>query len=170
VGCVSALGTAPPLGCAGWLRHYRYDPRAEAVVLRPGYVWHCPVRLHPDDPVLADEQWQHVANRLMTATGLHQAGCRWIAVRHADDHIHLVATLSTSAPANVCTPTATTSSCGKRAGSWNANSDWSLPLRRQDGGARTDPGRTREGCAAWPATHHPGGATAAGRSLRRHQP
>lgn len=83
-----------------------------------GYVWHCPVRLHPDDPVLADEQWQHVANRLMTATGLHQAGCRWIAVRHADDHIHLVATLSTSAPANVCTPAATTCSCGKRAGSW----------------------------------------------------
>jgi hypothetical protein len=33
------------------------------------------------------------AQRLMTAIGLQQEGCRWIAVRHADDHIHLVATL-----------------------------------------------------------------------------
>src|SRR5207248_3838093 len=24
---------------------------------------------------------------------IHQAGCRWIAIRHADDHIHLMATL-----------------------------------------------------------------------------
>jgi hypothetical protein len=51
------------------------------------------VRLHPDDPTLTDEQWQHIAERLMRSTGIHQAGCRWIAVRHADDHIHLVATL-----------------------------------------------------------------------------
>jgi ABC-type glutathione transport system ATPase component len=24
-------------------------------------VWHCPVRLHPDDPVLTDQQWQRIA-------------------------------------------------------------------------------------------------------------
>lgn len=29
----------------------------------------------------------------MRATGIAQAGCRWIAVRHAEDHIHLVASL-----------------------------------------------------------------------------
>jgi hypothetical protein len=74
-------------------RFYRFDPKAGAVVPRRGYVWHCPVRLHPDDPVLSDRQWEHIAHRLMTATGIDQAGCRWIAVRHADDHIHLVATL-----------------------------------------------------------------------------
>ncbi|HEY0637612.1 MAG TPA: relaxase/mobilization nuclease domain-containing protein [Pseudonocardiaceae bacterium] len=82
-----------PAGAPQWLPHYRYDAHADAVVRRPGYVWHCPVRLHPDDPTLTDEQWQTIAERLMRATGIDQAGCRWIAVRHADDHIHLMATL-----------------------------------------------------------------------------
>jgi hypothetical protein len=88
-----AAGAPLPRDAPPWVRHYRYDPRRKAVVLRPGYVWHCPVRLHPDDPTLSDAQWQQIAQRLMQATGIHQAGCRWIAVRHADDHIHLVATL-----------------------------------------------------------------------------
>jgi len=88
-----AAGASLPRDAPAWVRHYRYDPRRKAVVLRPGYVWHCPVRLHPDDPILSDVQWRQIAQRLMQATGIHQAGCRWIAVRHADDHIHLVATL-----------------------------------------------------------------------------
>ena len=66
-----------------------YGPR------RP--VWHYPIRAHPDDPVLADEQWAEIAREVMHATGLARrtdgGGCRWFAVRHADDHIHLVATL-----------------------------------------------------------------------------
>ncbi len=62
-------------------------------MLRPGYVWHCPVRLAPGDRTLADAQWEMIAQRLMKAVGIHQDGARWIAVRHADDHIHLVATL-----------------------------------------------------------------------------
>jgi len=86
-------GAPLPADAPPWVRYYKYDPKAKAVVLRPGWVWHCPVRLHPDDPILSDDQWQHIAQRLMQATGIHQAGCRWVAVRHADDHIHLVATL-----------------------------------------------------------------------------
>jgi hypothetical protein len=83
----------PPREAPEWVRWHRYDPKAQRIVLRPGYVWHCPVRLAPDDPTLTDAQWEMIAQRLMTATGLQQEGCRWIAVRHADDHIHLVATL-----------------------------------------------------------------------------
>lgn len=83
----------PPREAPEWVRWHRYDPKAQRIVLRPGYVWHCPVRLAPDDPTLTDAQWDMIAQRLMTATGLQQEGCRWIAVRHADDHIHLVATL-----------------------------------------------------------------------------
>ncbi|UJW35172.1 relaxase/mobilization nuclease domain-containing protein [Saccharothrix sp. AJ9571] len=83
----------PPSLAPDWLKLYRYDPKAQEIVLKDGYVWHCPVRLHPDDPVLSDKQWEHIAQRLMDATGIHQAGCRWIAVRHADDHIHLMAVL-----------------------------------------------------------------------------
>ncbi|MFL6120227.1 relaxase/mobilization nuclease domain-containing protein [Actinophytocola sp.] len=83
----------PPREAPEWVRWHRYDPKAERIVLRPGYVWHCPVRLHADDPTLTDAQWEMIAQRLMTAVGIQQEGARWIAVRHADDHIHLVATL-----------------------------------------------------------------------------
>ncbi|CNF72071.1 Uncharacterised protein [Mycobacterium tuberculosis] len=61
-------------------------------------VWHCAVRAAPEDPVLADEQWAQIAAEIMKRTGLAPAGdvdaVRWIAVRHADDHIHIVATLA----------------------------------------------------------------------------
>ncbi|GAA4009720.1 hypothetical protein GCM10022247_34820 [Allokutzneria multivorans] len=86
-------GAPLPPGAPSWLQHYAYDKRTDSVQLRQGWVWHCPVRLHPSDPTLSDAQWEHIAERLMRASGIHQAGCRWIAVRHADDHIHLVATL-----------------------------------------------------------------------------
>lgn len=60
------------------------------------HVWHCSVRTAPDDPILGDEQWADIARRIVAATGIDPndgAGCRWAAVRHADDHIHIVATL-----------------------------------------------------------------------------
>jgi hypothetical protein len=61
-------------------------------------VWHLPVRTAPEDPVLTDEQWAQVAEEIMARTGLAPPGddgaVRWIAVRHAQDHIHIVATLA----------------------------------------------------------------------------
>ncbi|WP_435602299.1 mobilization protein [Streptomyces sp. bgisy130] len=60
-------------------------------------VWHCPVRAAPEDPILTDEQWADVARRIVAAAGIAPDGdeeaCRWVAVRHADDHIHIAATL-----------------------------------------------------------------------------
>jgi len=62
----------------------------------PGHVWHCPVRTAPGDRYLTDEEWAEVARRIVHATGIAEhgddAGCRWIAVRHAEDHIHIMAT------------------------------------------------------------------------------
>ena len=61
-----------------------------------GHVWHCAIRAAPEDPILTDEQWAQVARRIVHATGIapnrDPDGCRWIAARHADDHIHIVAT------------------------------------------------------------------------------
>lgn len=61
------------------------------------HVWHCPVRTDPGDRRLSDTEWAEVARRVVHATGVAEDGdeqaCRWIAVRHADDHIHIVATL-----------------------------------------------------------------------------
>ncbi|MEV4628220.1 relaxase/mobilization nuclease domain-containing protein [Micromonospora sp. NPDC049523] len=60
-------------------------------------VWHCSIHNHPDDPTLSDQQWQRVATEVATVTGLAPHGdtdaVRWIGIRHADTHIHLVATL-----------------------------------------------------------------------------
>src|SRR6185436_16217334 len=60
-------------------------------------VWHCSVRNHAEDRYLTDAQWAHIAGELMAAVGLapqgDSAAVRWVAVRHNDDHIHLVATL-----------------------------------------------------------------------------
>jgi hypothetical protein len=86
-------GRRVPPGAPAWVRQYRYDTKKNIVVRRPGFVWHTPVRLHPTDRTLTDREWEHVAERLMRATGIQQAGCRWIAVRHGKDHIHLMATL-----------------------------------------------------------------------------
>lgn len=61
------------------------------------HVWHCSVRTAPGDRHLSDEEWNTVAQRVVHATGIAPEGdpdgCRWIAVRHAEDHIHIVATL-----------------------------------------------------------------------------
>lgn len=60
------------------------------------HVWHCPVRTAPEDRPLSDAEWADVAQRIVAAAGIAPAGddlaCRWIAVRHADDHIHILAT------------------------------------------------------------------------------
>ncbi|MGY5013222.1 relaxase/mobilization nuclease domain-containing protein [Streptomyces sp. 900105755] len=62
----------------------------------PQHVWHCPVRTAPGDRYLTDEEWAEVARHVVAATGIAPEGddkaCRWIAVRHADDHIHIMAT------------------------------------------------------------------------------
>ncbi|WP_326593641.1 relaxase/mobilization nuclease domain-containing protein [Streptomyces brevispora] len=60
------------------------------------HVWHCSVRAAPEDRALSDEEWATVARRVLNAAGIAPDGdpdaCRWVAVRHAEDHIHIVAT------------------------------------------------------------------------------
>ncbi|MEV5507897.1 relaxase/mobilization nuclease domain-containing protein [Streptomyces orinoci] len=60
------------------------------------HVWHCPVRAAPEDRYLSDTEWGEIAQRIVQAAGIAPTGddlaCRWIAVRHADDHIHILAT------------------------------------------------------------------------------
>ena len=64
----------------------------------PKPVWHCSVRAAPDDRLLSDAEWARVAAHIMHRTGLapdgDDLGVRWVAIRHAPDHIHLVATLA----------------------------------------------------------------------------
>ena len=59
--------------------------------------WHCSVRADPGDRHLDDADWAAIARRIVTAVGIAPEGdttaCRWVAVRHAEDHIHIAATL-----------------------------------------------------------------------------
>jgi hypothetical protein len=62
-------------------------------------VWHCSMRAAPDDRMLSDDEWAAIAHEVMHRTGLSPYGqedeaVRWIAVRHGDDHVHLVAMLA----------------------------------------------------------------------------
>ncbi|MFK0107905.1 relaxase/mobilization nuclease domain-containing protein [Streptomyces sp. NPDC091217] len=99
-------GFVPDPGPEGSLGHNeRMDQLVKALDLRvrqagdhapAGHVWHCSLRAAPEDRILTDAEWAQVARRIVHATGIapdgDPDGCRWIAVRHADDHIHIVAT------------------------------------------------------------------------------
>ncbi len=71
----------------------RYAERGERTP-----VWHCPLRTAPADRVLTDGEWAEVAVDLMHRTGIaprgDDGGCRWVAVRHDEVSIHVVAVLA----------------------------------------------------------------------------
>ncbi|MFJ1880515.1 relaxase/mobilization nuclease domain-containing protein [Streptomyces sp. NPDC088137] len=60
------------------------------------HVWHCSIRATETDRHLSDDDWADIARRVVAATGIAPTddpdGCRWVAVRHAPDHIHIAAT------------------------------------------------------------------------------
>ncbi|MEU4472403.1 relaxase [Micromonospora sp. NPDC023888] len=87
----------------------RRDCRALTAMLeqpvRAGYrppikfVWHASMRLAPEDRhrTVSDTTWANMAVQMLTEVGVATTaadpGLRWIAMRHADDHVHIVATL-----------------------------------------------------------------------------
>jgi hypothetical protein len=63
----------------------------------PGPVWQCSLRNDAGDEVLSDDQWRVVVRDLLDRTGIaprgDSGGCRWVMVRHAQDHVHVEAVL-----------------------------------------------------------------------------
>jgi hypothetical protein len=65
----------------------------------PRPVWHCSMRAAPEDRILSDDEWAAIAHDVLDRTGLSPYGqedeaVRWVAVRHGEDHIHIVAMLA----------------------------------------------------------------------------
>ena len=62
-------------------------------------VWHTVMRAATRDKTLSDDEWAQIAGDVVNRTGLSRygeedEGVRWIAVRHGDDHIHIVGMLA----------------------------------------------------------------------------
>jgi hypothetical protein len=61
-------------------------------------VYHLAIAAAKEDPVLTDAQWADIAAEFLHRIGLAPRGddgaVRWVAIRHADDHVHVVATLA----------------------------------------------------------------------------
>jgi hypothetical protein len=96
-------GLEPPLGRRGRYRPGRLadllDSPLDLLEREAGrFVWHCALRAAPGDRRLSDGEWQELAEDVMDRTGIapqgDDGGCRWVAVRHDEDHIHLVAVLA----------------------------------------------------------------------------
>jgi hypothetical protein len=100
---------ATPRGCYDFralVRWLEELPRAAGVLRRadgwqegPGWVWHASLRLAPQDRhrSISDQMWAHIVQEVLRGAGLiadpDEAGVRWVAVRHAEDHVHIVASL-----------------------------------------------------------------------------
>ncbi len=59
--------------------------------------YHLAISAAPTDRLLSDAQWADIAGQYLDRLGLAEHGdtgaVRWVAVRHADNHVHVVATL-----------------------------------------------------------------------------
>jgi len=89
------VGLTDPAVAAGVPLH-EPTPGANGKV-PPGPVWQCSLRNDASDRILSDDEWRDVARDLLHRTGIAHRGdtgaCRWVMVRHADDHIHIAAVL-----------------------------------------------------------------------------
>ncbi|MBP1782711.1 hypothetical protein J3R08_002561 [Micromonospora sp. HB375] len=94
-----------PKATAGGRRDFRALTALLEQPVRAGYrppnkfVWHASMRLAPEDRhrAISDSTWAGMAVQMLTEVGIATTatdpGLRWIAMRHADDHVHIVATL-----------------------------------------------------------------------------
>ncbi|MFF0103349.1 relaxase [Micromonospora sp. NPDC005257] len=99
------LADLEPKAAAGGKRDFRVLTALLEQPVRAGYrppdkfVWHASMRLAPEDRrrTISDSMWAGMAVQMLTEVGVATAatdpGLRWIAMRHADDHVHIVATL-----------------------------------------------------------------------------
>ena len=70
-----------------WVADMEWCAQQRPEVANP--VWHCSIRAAPEDRILSDAEWGRIAREHAERMGLQDHP--WVAVRHADDHVHVVA-------------------------------------------------------------------------------
>ncbi len=80
-----SVAVTDPTKPGQWVANMRRAYRGRDDVSRP--VWQCSLRTAPEDRRLSDAEWADAAQTFAERLGF--AKHPWVAVRHADDHIHL---------------------------------------------------------------------------------
>jgi len=80
-----SIPVTDPTKSGQWVANMRRAYRGRDDVARP--VWQCSLRTAPEDRRLSDAEWADAAQVFAERLGFDQHP--WVAVRHADDHIHL---------------------------------------------------------------------------------
>ena len=70
-----------------WAAELREAAASRPDITKP--IWQVSLRCAPEDQALTDTEWRDAATAFMTRMGLEDRP--WVVVRHADDHVHLVA-------------------------------------------------------------------------------
>lgn len=70
-----------------WAAELREAAASRPEITKP--IWQVSLRCAPEDRSLTDAEWRDAATAFMTRMGLEDRP--WVVVRHADDHVHLVA-------------------------------------------------------------------------------
>lgn len=70
-----------------WAAELREAAASRPEITKP--IWQVSLRCAPGDRALTDTEWRDAATAFMTQMGLEDRP--WVVVRHADDHVHLVA-------------------------------------------------------------------------------
>jgi len=70
-----------------WAAELREAAASRPEISKP--IWQVSLRCAPEDRALTDAEWRDAATVFMTRMGLEERP--WVVVRHADDHVHLVA-------------------------------------------------------------------------------
>ena len=80
-----SVAVTDPTRAGQWVANMRRAYKGRDDVSRP--VWQCSLRTAPGDRRLSDAEWADAAQTFAERLGFEQHP--WVAVRHADDHIHL---------------------------------------------------------------------------------
>lgn len=70
-----------------WAAELREAAASRPEITKP--IWQVSLRCAPEDRALTDAEWRDAATVFMARMGLEDRP--WVVVRHADDHVHLVA-------------------------------------------------------------------------------
>ncbi len=79
----AAKGATDP---AEWAADLRHTQKVRPDITKP--IWQVSLRAAPGDRKMGDREWADAASRFMDEMGVGDRP--WVAVRHGDDHIHIV--------------------------------------------------------------------------------